>query len=88
MGNSENEWIELRRHPRQPTLNTGRIVYKKATFISQCRITDVSDGGAGLELPDLIDLPDVFDLEIRGAPTRRCAVRWRRGARLGVQYLD
>jgi hypothetical protein len=76
-----------RTRPRHKSLRLGRIVYNNATCTADCRIVSLSETGAGLELSALIALPASFVLEIRNAPAYRCAMRWRRGERLGVEFL-
>lgn len=50
-------------------------------------IRDISDGGAKIEFPTVRGIPQTFDLQIPGHPTRACRVAWRALKELGVQFL-
>lgn len=71
---------------RRTALKSARIVAKDGTAI-ECRVRNISDGGARLELnfPQL--LPHTFDLEADGMPTRLCSLRWAKGNLIGVQFI-
>lgn len=88
MSDAREGGSDRRRQPRKATLKTGRIIYRNATCSAECQIKNLSDGGASLQLADLIELPDSFELEFRGGPTRHCEVRWRRGIHLGVVFRE
>ena len=77
---------EHRREKRKTTLKLGRIIYNRATCTVECRVADLSDHGALLVFGGIVDLPANFDLEVRGAPPRPCIVRWRKGAKVGVEF--
>ena len=53
-----------------------------------CQLVDISEGGACLQLLDDYTIPQVFVLI---APSenleRRCGLIWRRGSRVGVQFV-
>jgi len=53
-----------------------------------CTLADISDGGAGLTVVDTKDIPDTFELEIKGEDVRRpCKVAWKVAPhRVGVEF--
>ena len=50
-----------------------------------CRLVDYSAGGACLELPGQIKLPDRFDF-FYGTTRKRCRIVWTKGRRVGVTF--
>jgi hypothetical protein len=52
-----------------------------------CRVIDLSTGGACLELGGHYDLPKQFDF-IHGSTRRPCYLAWYRGCRLGISYEE
>jgi hypothetical protein len=50
-----------------------------------CRIVDVSAGGACIELAQPCSLPKHFEF-INGRSRMVCRVAWIRGARVGIEY--
>ena len=55
----------------------------------ECRITDISDGGARLYADDF-EIADEFTLWLAGeVPVRRrCRVVWRLGPEFGAKFID
>jgi hypothetical protein len=51
----------------------------------ECRVVDLSAGGACLELPRAYDLPNRFEF-LHGGTKRFCTLAWTRGFRIGVSY--
>ncbi len=76
---------ERRRHRRFKTDRPARIAQGPGI---DCRIVDLSHGGAGIQLlADHFDLPTSFQI-VLGQDTRyTCRVCWRQGRRLGVKFL-
>ena len=76
---------ERRRHRRFKTDRPARIAQGPGI---DCRIVDLSHGGAGIQLlADHFDLPTSFQM-VLGQETRyTCRVCWRQGRRLGVKFL-
>jgi hypothetical protein len=83
--------IEKRRWPRSAPMNSmpkvGKILLAGGLPPIECRVLNVSVGGAGLELPRLYELPEAFEFH-HGSSQRICNVVWRDGFRLGVSYAD
>jgi hypothetical protein len=72
---------------RHRTLKAGMIAFDEACGVS-CRVRNLSEGGACLEVPTPIGIPQVFTLRIeRDRVCRPCRVAWRSHDRLGVSYI-
>jgi hypothetical protein len=53
----------------------------------ECRVLDISRGGAKLSAAMPSAIPDRFDLAFaESVPTRTCRVVWRRGKLMGVRF--
>ena len=65
-----------------------KIVATDGSWGRNCRVIDVSDGGARLLTEQPIELPDEFilALSMRGAATRRCHVIWKQDCEIGVEF--
>ena len=76
---------EKRRHRRFRTERTARIAQGPGI---DCRIVDMSQGGAGiLLLADHFDLPSSFQIVLDDETRYTCRVCWRQGRRLGIKFL-
>jgi hypothetical protein len=71
---------------RRTALKSGHIVFPGGSV--ECRLRNISDGGARLELSGQQLLPHTFELEVSGMPTRQCSLRWAKGNLVGVQFVD
>jgi hypothetical protein len=78
----------LRRFIRRPIGYRAKIVATDGSWGRNCRVVDVSDGGARLLTEQPIELPDEFVLALstRGAATRRCHVVWKENCEIGVEF--
>lgn len=72
---------------RRTALKGARILNKDGTTV-ECKLRNISDGGARLELAGPQLLPHTFELEVSGMPARQCSLRWARGNLVGVQFVD
>jgi hypothetical protein len=79
---------ERRSHPRVKINRLARIHAEQTGVTCECTITDISEGGARLFVPD-IELPQQFVLAISGdKPVREeCRLAWRLGGEVGVQFV-
>ena len=84
--------LEQRQQKRVSTLKKGRIVFNNGHCAVDCTVRNISDIGAGLQLPGYVDLPAMFTLIIKGGAERECAVVWsandKLGMHYGVRYID
>jgi hypothetical protein len=77
---------ERRKFPRWGSKETARAVFKYRHAID-CKIVNLSTGGACLESPYVTYIPDTFDL-IRAVDDDDvvCRVVWRGEGRIGVSF--
>jgi hypothetical protein len=78
---------ERRRFPRRICMKSGRMRICGSGAEVDCVVSDISAGGAQLELPTVSGVPSEFDLALDGVAVRHCFVRWRAQKRLGVAFL-
>jgi hypothetical protein len=64
---------------------TGKILIPGSNAPIECRVVDISAGGACLELTSLIALPKRLEF-LHGGVRKVCTLVWTRGYRLGIQY--
>jgi len=77
---------EHRKDQRHRTLKAGSITFNRAGGID-CRVRNLSSGGACLEVASQIGIPDDFVLVIESDHLRQaCHVMWRSAMRLGVAF--
>jgi len=77
---------EKRGAPRRRTLKAGKIVLSDWTTID-CRIRDLSDTGAKLELGGITKLPTTFRLQIiSDNKLIPCTLVSQRGLPVGVEF--
>ena len=84
-----NSATDKRRAPRQDVRWKGLVHDEKGTAIATCIMTNVSAGGAKLDLEAGTDVPDCFVLTLaRNAAVRRtCEVVWRAATSVGVCFV-
>ena len=74
------------REARRTALKSGRIVFPGGSV--ECKLRNISDGGARLEIGGRQLLPHTFELHVTGWPVRQCSQRWAKDNLVGVQFLD
>jgi PilZ domain len=72
---------------RRTVLKGARIIFNERQSTLNCRVRDMTDGGARLDLSTQQLLPHEFDLQVSGSLTRRCGLRWAHGNFVGVRFL-
>jgi PilZ domain-containing protein len=86
-GSIRERWVEKRRQPRKSVeLSASLHDLDHHVLLASCQVLDISDGGARLKLSCPGDVPDSFVLFLHGKNFRRCDVRWRSDAEVGVQF--
>ena len=78
---------ERRTVDRRHVSMTGVIILGERKPRVQCRVADISEKGAGLELLAMEDIPEESDIVIEGI-RRRCRRVWRTGTRIGVAFRE
>lgn len=77
---------ERRKIPRHRTLKAGSIVFNRASGID-CRVRNLSQAGACLEVASQIGIPDDFVLVVESDHLKQpCHVIWRTATRMGVTF--
>jgi hypothetical protein len=80
---------EHRHERRMRVLKTARIVFNGGYSVYDCRIKNLSPGGALLELGSMVGIPTRFEIAFEGDPARRpCTVMWRTDRLMGVSFDD
>ena len=77
-----------REQMRRTVIKGARIVYNERKSTLDCRIRDMSEEGARIDLMTQQLLPHEFELQMAGTPARRCGLCWARGTFIGVRFLD
>ena len=75
----------FRVEPKGLVPRVGRLLLGPNTQPIDCKIVDLSAGGAQLELQRVYDLPQRFDF-LHGGTKRHCTLAWSRGFRIGISY--
>jgi hypothetical protein len=89
IGQASPEGAERRIERRVRALKGGRIVFNGDKSVFDCRIRNLSTGGALLEVPSMLGIPAHFDLIMDAAVNRRpCSVRWHTDRLIGVRFDD
>ena len=78
--------LERRDSTRHRVLKAGTIAFNRAGVIS-CRVRNISETGACLEVESPVGIPDQFTLLIENDHLHRpCHVSWRKEKRIGVTF--
>ena len=84
-GAAPKDGVERRRHRRFRTIKTAKIDHGPGI---DCKILNMSHGGASIRLPDdQVELPPSFLLTMNDGVSHVCKVRWRNGEKVGVKFL-
>ena len=76
---------DRRQSPRKRMLKAGRIVFNGRHSAIDCVVRNMSARGALLQLPNVIGIPDDFELCIEGG-YRSVHVVWKSDRSLGVVW--
>jgi len=76
---------ERRRFSRHLTLKAGHIAFDRYGNVD-CRVRDLSDDGACLEVASQAGIPDRFLLVVDDGLRQPCHVIWRTATRMGVAF--
>ena len=78
---------ERRKLTRTRVLKGAKILLDKSSVID-CVARNLTNSGAGLEVPNTTGLPDALDLTLdTGHLFRRCRLVWRKLTKAGVEFL-
>lgn len=76
---------EHRRDRRMRVLKSARILFNGGYSVFDCRVKNLSSGGALLEMPSMLGIPTQFDMVLDGVK-RHCTVMWRTDRLMGVAF--
>ncbi|HUN10794.1 MAG TPA: PilZ domain-containing protein [Rhabdaerophilum sp.] len=78
---------ENRSSTRVRSFLRGEIIHSNGASKTECIVRDLSDGGARIDAPSTVTVPEFFDLHIplRGV-VYRAQIIWRHGLELGLQF--
>jgi hypothetical protein len=80
---------DLRKSPRK-RVNAAAFLYTTdGQPLGECRLKDISTGGARLALSIAGEVPNEFLLLLSrdGSVRRRCQIAWRAEAQIGVRFV-
>ena len=77
--------LYARLRPQGRISSVAKIVSDPKAPVIDCILIDYSAGGACLQLPKLVNLPQRFEV-LYGTTRKHCRVVWKRGMRLGVAF--
>ena len=73
--------------PRRRTLKSGRIAFNNGNSMIECVVRNLSSHGALLELPNVTDIPEDFELYIDNeAKCHAVSTIWKRDGKMGVEF--
>ena len=74
---------------RRRMLKGARIILHNGSSVFTCRVRDMSEAGARLEVVNTQGIPDDFTLTMEdGTASFRCSVRRRTMTTLGVEFVS
>ena len=78
---------DKRKEPRKPLRYAARIVLEDGSR-KDCRLSDISESGARIDVDDPDGLSATFLLLLAGSngPRRNCTVIWREKGQVGVAF--
>ncbi|HTM73207.1 MAG TPA: PilZ domain-containing protein [Pseudolabrys sp.] len=82
-GSDKRRWF--RSTPKGLVPRSARLLLGPNKPPIECKVVDLSAGGAQLEFQRTYDLPPRFEI-LHGATKRWCTIAWSRGYRIGISY--
>ena len=77
---------ERRKITRTRVLRNAKFLLGQSSVID-CVVRDLTNAGAGVEVPSTIDLPEALDLTFNGGRSiRPCRRVWRKLSKTGVEF--
>jgi hypothetical protein len=78
---------ERRKITRTRVLKGAKMLLGKSSAID-CVARDLTNSGAGLQVPSTNELPESLDLTLdKGHTIRRCRLVWQKSNKAGVEFL-
>nr|WP_295739034.1 PilZ domain-containing protein [uncultured Acidocella sp.] len=80
---------DKRKEPRQRVLGRAKLyVGMFSPTVYDCLIMEYSDNGARIETSAVVQVPDLFKIQVGEQPARRARRVWSRGNAVGLEFLD
>lgn len=80
--------MQERRKVRRRRVLKGAKLHLGKLSSRDCVVRDLTEAGAGVELPNTIDLPEAVDLAIdQSGRARRARLVWRKVSKTGVEFI-
>ena len=80
--------LERRKHQRLRVFKSVKLVFGNASVLD-CVVRDLTTVGARIEIPNTIDLPQVFEMTFDGGRSiRSCRLVWRTSSGTGVEFSE
>ena len=79
---------ENRASRRNKVLKKGRIIYNNGHSVVDCLVRNLSEFGAGLEVPEGFACPQTFQLDIPGGENRAVEVVWQANTKVGLRFMN
>ena len=79
--------LERRHNERRRSLLSGRVVFNGRRSVIDCLVRNLSAEGACLQVQSVAGIPEEFELEIRGEPSRSVRQIWQSENRIGVEFV-
>ena len=76
-----------RKGTRRPVVGEVTLIFGKSGRLV-CKISDLSPGGAKLEVPFTQWLPSIFEIEDGWGVRRAAHLAWQGDEHIGVRYID
>ena len=78
---------ERRKRPRMRVLKSAKFILGKSS-VFDCVVRDLTNVGAGIDIPNAIGLPEVLEMTFDdGRSIRSCRLVWRTLSKTGVEFL-
>ncbi len=79
---------ENRTSRRSKVLKKGRIIYNNGHSVVDCLVRNLSEYGAGLDVPEGFTCPPTFHLDIQGGEKRAAEVVWQANTKVGLRFMN
>lgn len=79
---------EKRGEHRRRVLKTGVMLFNKGYASYGCRVRNLTDKGAMVEMGETSGVPTEFDFRLDGKNSVPASVIWRTADRMGIQFAN
>ena len=79
---------DRRSSPRRKVLKGVKVIYNEGHCSLDCTVANLSEGGACLDLPTYVPLPETVMLHFQDGHEHLAQVVWSTSTRLGVRFVD